>query len=130
MVHIEVPLVCDELRAAGTADRLLRPLYTVEEKLHDDPLHVGDVKTGTSNQYFDEYAIQFAIYAHSQIYNIETGERTPVNINQKIGYLIHQPQGEPVCDVYTVDIEAGWEAALLAADVKAFQKKRGMVVAA
>lgn len=126
MVHIEVFLVCDELQVAGTPDRLMRSLW----EHNRSELLVGDLKTGTDNRYLGKHACQLAIYAHSAIYDPETGERTPINVNQRSGYIFHAPASQGRCDLYHLDLEAGWEAALLAADVRRWRKRKGLAVPA
>lgn len=107
----EVFVVCDELQVAGSFDRLwLCP---------DVMVRVGDLKTGKSEaDYPLATAIQIATYANSQRYNVETGERTPLaeNLDLTTGLLIHMPP-KGGCEVIPLDIELGWRAARLAAEV-------------
>lgn len=107
----EVFVVCDELEVAGSFDRLwLCP---------DTWVRVGDLKTGKSEAAYPlATAIQIATYANSQRYNVETGERTPLadNLDLTTGLLIHMPPSGG-CEVIPLDIEKGWRAARLAAEV-------------
>jgi hypothetical protein len=119
---IEVPLVNDELRLAGTADRFLH---------HPDGRTIcADLKTGKAiGDNPLGYIAQLAGYANSVVYDIETGARTPIdNIDTTVGYLIHLPAGRAECTIFEVDLVAGLEAARLAAEVRAWQKRRGLVV--
>lgn len=124
-VAIERFMVNDELQAAGTPDRLVRSLFD-----HNPDVQIYDLKTNGSSNFLSKYAVQLALYAHSQFYDPETGERTPVLIDERTGWIVHMPQGAGTAQLYKVDLQAGWEAALLAADVRKYQKKKGLVTAA
>ena len=126
MVAIERFMVCDELQVAGTPDRLVRDAFDTAAT----ELEVFDLKTNGSANFLGKYAVQLAIYAHSVYYDPATGEREPVQINQRIGWIAHMPQGEGSCQLYRVDLERGWQSALLAAEVRAHQKAKGLVVPA
>ena len=125
-VCIEQFMVCDELGVAGTPDRLSVDL----DREDDARLVVGDLKSGGSSGgssgFLDKHAVQLAIYAHSAIYDPATGERTPIALDRAVGWIYHMPAGEGTCDLYQLDLEAGWEGALLAADVRAWRKRRGI----
>lgn len=111
-------VVVDELQAAGSFDKLLQCKRTGE-------IRIGDLKSGKSDPAFPMKAmIQFAAYAHGELYDQETGERKPIHpeISLKRADMIHVPirsSEDPRCDVYPVDIEKGWEYAKLAVQVKA-----------
>lgn len=118
---IEIPLVHDDLRLAGTADRFYRR--------PDGTLICADIKTG--KQIGDNplaYIVQLAAYANSVRYDIETGTRTPVGtVDLHRGLLVHLPAGRAECTIYEVDLEAGIELARLASAVRTQQKRRGLV---
>ena len=126
-VHIEQFMVCDQLKVAGTPDRLSRSAF---DTLHDGSMFVYDLKTNGNANFLDKYASQLAIYSRSVLYDPATGGRTPVDLDQHVGWIVHMPQGEGRCDLYRVDLEAGWQAALLAAEVRAYRKKKHLVVPA
>lgn len=107
----ETFVVCDELRTAGTFDRLWRTA--------DGRAVVGDLKTGKSEaDYPLATAMQLAIYAHGKRYNPETGERSALSdhLDLTTALLIHMPASGG-CQVIPLDIEKGWHAAKLAAEV-------------
>lgn len=109
-LDIETFVVCDEVRSAGTFDRLYR--------CPDGKVRVGDLKSGKSEaDYPFATTLQLAIYAHGKRYNPETGERTPLHpdLDMTRGLLIHMPP-KGGCRVITLDLEKGWRAAR-AADV-------------
>lgn len=131
-VSIERFLVCDALQVAGTPDRVTKNVVPLN---FDDgfslvpALRIGDLKTGSSNGFLGQHCVQLAIYAHSDYYDPGTGERTPIEgVDQNWGVIFHAPAGEGRCDLYAVDLQAGWEAALLAADVRAYRKRKGLAV--
>jgi hypothetical protein len=116
MDHIERFMVCDDLRIAGTPDRVMGGM-------------IGDLKTGGSDaKYLGKHAGQLAIYAHSQFYDPATGERTPIdNVNQEHGVIFHAPAGQGRCDLYEVNLVLGWEAVLLAVKVREWRKTKGLI---
>lgn len=113
-------VVNDDLSAAGTLDRLYW-----NQGFQSDPntnaVVVGDIKTGNSDPKFIALAtaIQIATYAHAATVNLDTWERTPLPVNHAVGYLVHVPQANPgKAAVFELDLEEGWNAALLAFDVR------------
>jgi hypothetical protein len=106
----ETFVVVDEIRCAGTFDRL----YQVDasdawpEWLHGRVV-VGDLKTGS--YYPMPHAIQLAVYAHGALYNPNDGSRTPLGADAAVGLVMHMPQEQARCDIYALNLTAGWEAA-------------------
>lgn len=111
--HIERIVVNTTVQTAGTYDRLLR--------LPDGRLVVGDLK---SQQYIFDWlaiAIQLAQYAHADaIFNPDTGalEAMPTDLDLTRGIVIHLPVRSGQCTLYEVDLTQGWQAALLAHQVR------------
>lgn len=107
----EMFVVCDELQAAGTFDRLwLCP---------DGAVRIGDLKSGKSEKDYPlATATQMAIYAHGARYYPDTGERTDIhpNLDLSTGLLVHMPPSGG-CEVIPLDLDRGWEAARAAAYV-------------
>jgi hypothetical protein len=106
------------VRAAGTFDRLVK---------HDAGYVVTDIKTGNSAdpKYAAKYnslawSMQLATYANAQPWSDgflrweDWGFTTPYT---KLGVVWYIPRGSGVCHPITVDLEAGWAAAKLAAQV-------------
>lgn len=117
----EVNLVNDELQLAGTADR-----FYLDSALN---LICADIKTGKQiSKNPLAYAVQLAAYANSVLYDIETGERTPIeNVCLDYGYIIHIPANQGKCDIYEIDLREAMEAARLASTVKSWQKRTDLV---
>lgn len=130
--HVETELfvVVDELKCAGSLDRLVR--------LPDGRVVVADIKTGADEpKYPSGVTTQCAIYAHGQQYDPETGERTPLHpdLDVTTGLLIHLPlepvDGRQICELYPLDLEAGWTRALLAGlvrDTKSIARPKKLVL--
>src|SRR4029077_19032948 len=114
---VECRLVCDSLELAGTADRLLCT--------GDGRWFVGDIKTGATVDYGAlGWSAQLAAYAHSDLYDPATGERTPTPpLDKVVGIIIHLPAGEGRCTLYELDLAAGYRAAVLANEVRAVRRE-------
>lgn len=113
---IEQRRVCHEYKVAGTADRLA---------IVDGKMTVFDIKTGSIDYALGKIAMQLAMYAHSQPYDVDTDttgeDPVPANIEQAV--IIHLPAGKGKCTLHWVDIAAGWEAVELAAQVRAWRTR-------
>lgn len=109
---IETTVVLDQYRIAGTADigcaRIPGYGYVV-----------ADLKTGSNLDYSSQsIAVQLAQYAHGDAayrqgdaVDGSRDERLPVaDVRQDVAVVIHLPAGEGRCELYEVDIAAGWEA--------------------
>ncbi len=119
---IEVLLINDEFEYAGTADRIVTT--------RDNRICIFDLKTGTDLSYsFGSIAVQLAMYAHADwVYDWKTGERTPLpeGLDMKEGIICHLPAGEATCKFYTVDLEAGWEAAQMSFKTRDWRKRKDL----
>lgn len=114
-------VVCDEVKTAGNFDRLLLDKETGE-------VMIGDIKSGAHDANFAlKPTVQTAIYAHSELYDQESGKREPLECSQTKAVLIHIPfhaGGNPRCDIYPLDIDYGWHLAKMAAEIPAARKLR------
>ncbi len=119
---VECRMVCDALELAGTTDRIVWS--------NSDEHRIFDLKTGDSIELAAlGYAVQLAVYAHSVLYDLATGERTPLPINTEVAYIGHLPAGRATFTLHQVDVAAGWEAALLCKDIDRWRKRKQLVVA-
>ncbi len=113
-LDIECFVVNDEVKAAGTFDRLLL--------CPDGGVRVADLKTGKSEaDYPLATSMQIATYAHGLRYNPWADPvRQPIwntaEVDLTTGLLIHMPPSGG-CQVIPLDLERGWKAAWLAAKV-------------
>lgn len=111
---IELFVVCDELQAAGTADRIVT---------WNGRRYILDLKTGSTLDYsWGAIAQQLAVYAHGALYDPATGTRTPLNVNLSVGLVAHLPAGAGRCHLYQVNLDHGWEAAQLSSRARAYRK--------
>ncbi|MEU7814059.1 hypothetical protein [Pseudonocardia sp. NPDC049154] len=108
-VAIEEFLVCDELQAAGTADRIYE---------FGGNRYIGDLKTGKGIDLgIAKIAAQLAIYSRSVEYDEETGERRTIGVNQDWGIVVHLPAGRDgeedrdLISLYWIDLNLGWRIA-------------------
>lgn len=101
--YVERAMVCDELGTAGTVDNIV-------ERISDGTLYVVDKKTGRqiSNRPAT-YAGQVYIYAKSDLYDPETGERTKVAINQETAFIAHLPISGESWALIPIDLTAAAE---------------------
>lgn len=116
-VHIEQFTVNDELKIGGTPDRVVN---------WDDILYIADIKTGTDISWGAlKIAMQLAVYAHSVPY-IPPGVRKGYDgwIDQDRGVVIHLPAGERRCELFFVDLTAGWEAVQVATKVRQLRSRK------
>src|SRR5699024_7224956 len=120
MLHIEQFLVSHSLKTAGTTDRVVRI---------GDEVYIADLKTGSSVAFPHAWAIQLAIYSRSLRWDEENEHTIPWDKqpNQEKGIVIHLPAGAGKCDLYWVDLEAGWEAARLAFKVREWRARRDLL---
>ena len=126
---IEVPLVNDDYRAAGTADRIFRltkPLVDPDgNTLEMGTLVLGDIKTGKKMDFsLPGYCIQMALYAQGTLYDVVTNRRLPTPpINNEWTILIHLPVGQAKCELLWCSIEIGNYGAWIAHEIKEWRKK-------
>lgn len=120
---IERIVVLPDMKVAGCFDRLLAR--------HETTL-VGDLKTAKRVDYsWCEIAIQLALYAHgAAIWEpaTETYQAMPA-VDQHRAIVMHLPVGQRRCQIYEVDIAAGWEAAHLALQVRTWRTRKDLATA-
>jgi hypothetical protein len=109
-VQIERFMVQDDLRIGGTPDRIVEL---------DGRFYIADLKTGSVDFAALKIAMQLAVYAHSKLYDIETGERSSIELDQSRAIVVHAPAGQGRCELLWANIERGWEAVQLATRVRA-----------
>lgn len=114
-VHaIEQFVVLDDIKVAGTADRIVEL---------NGKRYILDLKTGSTVDYsMGAIAQQLAVYSRGLAYDISTGERTPTFVDQERAIVAHLPAGAGACSLYWVNIDHGWEAAQISLRVRAYRK--------
>ena len=118
---VEQFLVCDDVQAAGTADRIV-----TWPDAFGDRRFIADLKTGKIRYGALKIAMQLAIYAHGQRYDPATGDRSPIDVDLNNALIIHLPAGGVTCRLWWVDIKSGWEAVQQAVAVRAWRKRRDL----
>jgi len=110
MINIESFMVLDDLRVAGTPDRIVKLPNRPKPMIFD--IKTGDVEWGQLKM-----AMQLAIYAHSKIYDPETAERTELDLDQETGIICALDQLTAQVMLLEIDIARGWEACHAAREV-------------
>ena len=115
----ELFIVQDEIRCAGTFDRLVQI---------DGRAYVADIKTGQHEpNYPHGVAVQTAIYANGTGYRPgrgRTASLAAIGVDLQRAVLIHLPAGQATCELYWLDIAAGWEMAQTATRVRAWHSTK------
>lgn len=115
----EVFVVNDEVKAAGTFDRVFR--WTRPDGIQLNV--IGDLKTGRVDYGQGKLAMQLALYANSSRYDPETPEeRGELDVSREVGLIIHLPVGRAECRVYVTDLTLGWQGVLLASQVREWRR--------
>lgn len=118
---IEQFVVVDEIQVAGTFDRIVE---------YGGQRYVADIKTGSIEYGSGKMAVQLALYAHGWLYEPKRNSRGSTGVSTTAGIIIHLPAGTGRCDLYWIDLRAGWEAAELCDKVRAWRKRKGLLAAA
>lgn len=116
-VYIEQFTVHDRLKIGGTPDRVVH---------WDDTHYIADLKTGADIEFGAlKIAMQLAVYSRSVPY-VAPGERRPYpfHVDQERAIVIHLPAGTATPALYFVDIDTGWKAVEVAAQVRGFRSRR------
>lgn len=137
---IERVVIVPQLRVAGTVDRLVQVWGTEGHFAADFKSGKNAVKYGAH-----DIAVQLALYANAthawkgsatdvprdrwKRYLLPLPEDEPdayeplPPVHKDKAYIIHMPVDSAQCDIYTIDIEAGFQAAQLAVDVRSWRKR-------
>jgi len=130
IVHMEKLVVHDEFKIGGTPDRVSK--WVGEEDLvapdgsliERDELLITDLKTGSVEYGGLKMAMQLSIYSRSDLYDHETGARTPFGkINQRWGVIMHLAAGSGETTLYWADLTLGWEAVEVARQVRSLRSR-------
>lgn len=121
-VSIEQFSVLDPRKIGGTPDRVVE---------YQGKRYIADLKTGSVDWGWLKIAAQLAVYARSTPYDITTGRRMPAHgADVTKGIVVHLPAGSGTCQLYWVDLLAGWDAVRVCGQVREQrQRKRAEVLA-
>ena len=126
---VEVAMVADDFRAAGTTDRIYRltKVLTTPDgsTLQPGELVLADIKTGKKLDFSAPgYCIQTALYVDGCLYDLATERRMPTPpINRNWTILVHLPVGKATCHLHWCSVEVGLQGAMYASFVKDWQRK-------
>lgn len=118
---IERVVVVPEYQTAGTLDRIIQD--------EAGQLYIADLKTGKDLSYsWGEIAVQLALYAHAPMMWSTAAKAYSVmpKVSLEWAYVMHVPAGQARCDIYRVNIAAGWEAARLCKDVRDWRARKDL----
>jgi hypothetical protein len=126
---IETFTVQDDLRVAGTFDRLIKMDDPCE--ICSSKVYISDLKTSKTANYPHSWAVQLAVYANSVPYDIDRRTRvswSPEEPCRHRALLIHLPALQARCDLYWIDIDTGWATAVnLVPAVKAWRSNKKLL---
>jgi hypothetical protein len=100
--------------------------------LDDEPLVIGDVKSGQDLQYgWNEIAIQLAIYAMgvrtTGVWNKATKTWEPPRpVRLDFAIVMHMPVGQGVCTLWALDLAEAMDAMELCRSVRRWRKMRNL----
>lgn len=118
---VEKVIVVPEYLVAGTPDRYVR--------CPDGKVRVLDIKTGNLDYAALEFAVQLALYAHAKAwrdYSSNTYQPLP-EIEKDYAIIAHIRPDSGVCELYRVNITAGWAFARLCAEVRDARKHKHLI---
>lgn len=122
-IHIEQIMVLDEMRVAGTPDRVV----TVDGM---PGCYIADLKTGASTlaDGLPKVAMQLAAYAHSVLYDVTEGTRAEIpglNLERALVIALDSeiiPGKQPECRLLWVDLTVGWRGVQLCRQIWDWRK--------
>lgn len=145
VVASETAVICDELEAMGSFDRVVTPRWPMDGPngtvFEPGDRIVLDVKTNAEAKYFGpQYAVQQAVYAHGRPYSHEAGRMDWCDVvtseslrspRTDWSLILHIPIETPEdAGLWWVDLEAGMELARLAALARKVRRRAGMFLPA
>lgn len=128
VAHVELAVVNDEWRCAGTLDRVDTcdtDIVTVFGTIRKGERFIGDIKTG-GDVINPKYAVQVCAYADSVPYDTINELRQPWDRqpNTRIGFIYHYPLGRAVdgeqveWQMIPVDLNTGRQAGRICFDAR------------
>lgn len=125
----EVTVVNDNLMCAGKFDHL-----AILDGVPGMSMPVVvDKKTGSVQGKGLAFAVQLATYATSEVYDLDTDERRPLEsltggqrVSRQWGVVAHIPLGAARTDFYRIDLARGVHCARLAANVRQARQLDGL----
>jgi hypothetical protein len=117
-IHREERMVCDGLEVAGTPDGIAYCEHPDPDGVVGVP-RIVDLKTGNIEYTAGKFSAQLGIYAHSALYDPETGARRWLaDLSIRWGLVLHMPAGLGSAELRWLNLEHGWAGARLAGPVR------------
>jgi len=133
--HIECHLCNDEMRAAGTADRIYLAHRQLEvpgfAPIMPGQYILGDLKTGKRLDYsLPGFTIQLSLYCDSVFYDVETNVRSPLpdGLRTDVALLVHMAAGTASCTFHWLDLQVGREGARIVKQVRRWRNRDDFAV--
>lgn len=115
-LHIEQFMVHDGYQIGGTPDRVVE---------YDGRVYIADLKTGSIEYSALKIAMQLAVYAHCDLYDVHADQRRVLErIDKQRAIVIHLPAGTGQCQLKWVDIDRAWQAVDVARQVREWRKTK------
>lgn len=119
VVSMEQFVVVDSIEVGGTFDRLVK---------YKGKYYIADIKTGSVEYGSGKMAMQLGVYSRGLGYDHVSKERTELPpVDQKNGIIIHLPAGKATCQLYWINIGAGWDSVELATKVREWRKRKDLM---
>ncbi|MFC0622801.1 hypothetical protein [Kribbella deserti] len=124
VLHLEQLIVLDELKVAGTPDRVITYSGPGPDGQPFTANVIADLKTGSITWTALKIAMQLAIYARGHLYDPATGHRQPLpDVSHDWGLVVHLPAGSAICTLHWANLQLGWQAVQLARQVRSIRRQ-------
>lgn len=137
--YVEAIVFCPDIECVGRTDAIVK--HEERGAFGFADYRIADLKTEKSEPNVTDFsysatqiAVQLAIYAHAThrwLPHERRWEELPV-IDRDVAYVLHLPSNapasEPIFNIWAVDLKMGWEGALLAAEVRAWRKRKNVMI--
>jgi len=119
-LHTETLTVLDDLKVAGTPDRISRYVgLGPDGKTPVDWNLIVDLKSGNTAYGQLKMAGQLALYSRAQFYDPLTQERSPLpDVNQGWGIIVDLDAEVGTCELHWIDLTLGWDVVTLASHIR------------
>lgn len=137
--YVEAIVFCPDIECVGRTDALV--MHEERGAFVGADYRVADLKTEKTEPDVKDFsytatqiAVQLAIYAHAShrwLPHEKRWEELPA-IDQEVAYVLHlpsnAPHAHPIFNIWAVDLQTGWEGALLAREVRAWRKRKNIMI--
>jgi len=123
-LHTETLTVVDDLKVAGTPDRISHYVGLGPDGRTPVVWNViVDLKSGNTAYGQLKMAGQLALYSRAQFYDHDTAERSPLpEVNQEWGIIVDLDAEAGTCELHWIDLTLGWSVVEEAARIRALRR--------